>query len=167
MTFVAWMRPENSAGPLLSYRANDRGGVRVWLESPNILAALFEIRDTVLPFSIKSDKIRLNAWNFVAASYDYSAGTMKLWIDGREVASYNVGRNEIATQGHVRIGAVAGGSNFFKGRIACVQIYNKSLTEAEINAVKDRCPVKGNECTIKQYKGLKRPSFLTREYAKR
>lgn len=143
MTFVAWIKPERSTGPLLTYRVNNKDGVRVWLESPNKIAALFEIRDGVLPFSISSGTIRLKAWNYVAASYDNSAGTMKLWIDGREGASFNVGNIEIATQGDVRIGAVPGGSNFYKGGIACVQIYNKSLSEQEINAVKDRCPVKG------------------------
>ena len=145
MTFVAFIKPESSTGPLFSYRMNNKEGVRVWLENPSKLNALFEIRDNILPFSIDSDKIRLKLWNYVAASYDNSAGTTKLWIDGREVASLNVGKFEIATQGDVRIGAVAGGLQFYKGEIACVQIYNKSLSEQEINAVRDRCPVKGNK----------------------
>lgn len=144
MTFVAWIKPERCTGPLLTYRVNNKDGVRVWLESPNKIAALFDIRDGVLPYSISSGKIRLKAWNYVAASYDNSAGTMKLWIGGREGASFNVGKIEIATQGNVRIGAVPGGSTFYKGGIACVQIYNKSLSEQEINDVKDRCPVKGS-----------------------
>ena len=145
MTFVAWIKPESSVGPLFSYKVNEKDGVRVWLDTPSKLVALFEIRDKILPFSIESDKIRLDAWNYVAASYDSSAGAMKLWIDGREVASLNVGQFEIATQGDVRMGAVTGGSHFYKGGVACVQIYNKSLSEQEINAVKDRCPVRGND----------------------
>ena len=143
MTFVAWIRPEDSTGPLLSYRVNNKDGVRVWLERPNVLAALFETRNLNLPYSITSNKIRLESWNYVAASYDNSTGTMKLWIDGREVSSFNVGQNELATQGDVRIGAVSGGSDFYKGRIACVQIYNKSLSEQELKAVRDRCLVEG------------------------
>lgn len=143
MTFVAWIRPEDSTGPLFSYRVNNKDGVRVWLERPNVLAALFETRNLNLPYSITSNKIRLESWNYVAASYENSTGTMKLWIAGREVSSFNVGQNELATQGDVRIGAVSGGSNFYKGRIACVQIYNKSLSEQELKAVRDRCLVEG------------------------
>lgn len=144
MTFVAWIKPESSKGSLLTYRFNDRDGVRVWLKSPDKLAAKFEIRDTdKLPYAIESGKIRLRTWNYIAASYDNSVETVKLWLDGREVKSSKVGKFEIATQGNVRIGAaVTNGSDVFKGELACVQIYNQSLTEQEINAVKDRCPVK-------------------------
>lgn len=143
MTFTAWIKPESSSGPLLTYTFNNKDGVRVWLASPDKLMAKFEIRDTrSLPYAIESGKIRLRSWNYIAASYDNSAEAMKLWIDGREVKSFKVGKFEIATQGDLRIGAATGGSNFFKGEIACVQIYNKSLTEQEMNAVRDRCPVR-------------------------
>jgi len=141
MTFVAWIRPEKSAGPLFNYKVNDRG-VYVWLESPNKLVVKFENLASNLPYAIESDKIRLKRWNYVAASYDNLDGTAKLWIDGRQVSRLNLGRFEIATQGDVRMGALVGDPQFYKGAIACVQIYNKSLSEQEINAVKDRCPIK-------------------------
>ena len=67
MTFVAWIRPENSAGPLFNYKVNDRG-VYVWLESPNKLVAKFDNLASNLPYAIESDKIRLKKWNYVAAS---------------------------------------------------------------------------------------------------
>ena len=142
MTFVAWIRPENSAGPLFNYKVNDRG-VFVWLESPNKLVAKFENLASNLPFAIESDKIRLKKWNYIAASYDYSDGTAKLWMDGRQVSRLNLGQFEIATQDDVRMGALVGDSQFYKGAIACVQIYNRSLSEQEINDAKDRCPIEG------------------------
>ncbi|XP_022805900.1 uncharacterized protein LOC111343028 [Stylophora pistillata] len=140
MTLVAWIYPEISKGPLINYKVQDRG-VHIWLESPNRLVAKFEMRDSSQPYAIQSDKIRLKAWNYVAASYDYLAGTAGLWIDGKEVSRLNLGRFEISTQDDVRVGAVKGDPNFYKGAIACVQIYNKSLSEQEINDVKDRCPL--------------------------
>ena len=85
MTFVAWIRPENSSGPLFNYKVNDRG-VFVWLESPNKLVAKFENLASNLPYAIESDKIRLKKWNYVAASYDHSGRTAKLWTDGRRVS---------------------------------------------------------------------------------
>ena len=150
MTFVAWIRPENAAGPLFNYGVKDRG-VYVWLESPNKLVAKFENLAANVPYSIQSDKIRLKMWNYVAASYDHFARTAKLWIDGRQVSRLNLGHSEIATRGDVRLGALVGDPNFYKGAISCVQIYNKSLSEEEINAVKDRCPVKGNKMKYKLF----------------
>lgn len=117
----------------------------MWLESPNKLVAKFENLASNLPYAIQSDKIRLKTWNYVAATYDYLDGTAKLWIAGREVSRLKLGQFEIATQGDVRMGALVGDPNFYKGSISCVQIYNKSLTEQEINSVKDRCPFKGNQ----------------------
>lgn len=141
MTLVAWIYPEISKGPLFNYKVQDRG-VYLWLESPNRLVAKFEMRDSSQPYAIQSDKIRLKAWNYVAASYDYSAGTAGLWIDGRQVSRLSMGSFKISTQDDVRVGALKGDSNFYKGAIACLQVYNKSLSEQEINDVRDRCPLK-------------------------
>ena len=43
------------------------------------------------------------------------------------------------------MGALVSDPQFYKGAIACVQIYNKSLSEQEISAVKDRGPIEGRE----------------------
>ena len=142
MTFLAWIRPEKSTGPLFNYKVNDRG---VSLESPNKLVAKFENLASNLPYAIESDKIRLKKWNYIAASYDYSFGTAKLWMDGRQMSRLNLGQFEIATQDDVRMGALVGDPQFYKGAIACAQIYNKSLSEQDINAVKDRCPIEGRK----------------------
>lgn len=96
-----------------------------------------------LPYTIESGKIRLNKRNFLAASYDDSDETAKLWREGRQMSSLNLGRLEIAIQDDVRMGGLVGDPHFYKGRIACVQIYNKCLSEQEINTVKDWCSIEG------------------------
>ena len=123
---------------------NDRG-VYEWLESPNKLVAKFENLGSNLPYAIESDKIRLKKWNYVAASCDHLDGTSKLWIEGRQVSRLNLGGFEIATQGDVRMGVLVSDLQFYKGATACAQIYNKSLSEQEINVAKDRCPTEGSE----------------------
>ena len=55
----------------------------------------------------------------------------------------NLGQSEIATQDNVRMGTLVGDPQFYEAAIACVQIYNRSLSEQDINAVKDRCPIEG------------------------
>ena len=67
MTVLAWIRPENSVGPLFNYKVDDRR-VYVRLESPNKLVAKSENLASNLPYAIESDEIRLKKWNYVAAS---------------------------------------------------------------------------------------------------
>ena len=45
----------------------------------------------------------------------------------------------IDTDAEIRIGARLNDGRYFKGKISCVQIYSKALSEAEIAAVKGRC----------------------------
>ena len=52
MTFLAWIRPENSTEPLSNYKVNARG---VSPESPNKLVAKFENLASNLPYAIESD----------------------------------------------------------------------------------------------------------------
>ena len=127
------------AGPPFNYKLNDIRAY-VWLECSNKLVAKLENLASKLPYTNESGKIRLKKWNYVAASYDHADGTAKLWIDGRQVS---LGRFEIATQDDVRMGALVGDPQFYKGAIGCVQIYTKCLLGQEINAVKDRCPIEG------------------------
>ena len=143
ITLVAWIYPEDSKGPIFNYKVNGRG-VYLWLESPNKLTAKFEKRNSSIPYGDHSDRIRLKAWNYIAASYDNATGAAKLWIDGEEVSSLTVGSIELETRGDVRMGAVVGEPHSFKGRVSCMQVYGQPLTKHEIEAVRDRCPVQGN-----------------------
>ena len=85
----------------------------------------------------------LPAWNlepgtFVGTSYNFSSGVVKLWINGSEVAHEISGSAEQKTQYDVRMGAKASNQRYLKGRICCLQIYNKSLSQQEIIAVQNR-----------------------------
>ena len=77
-------------------------------------------------------------WNYVGTSYNFSSGVVKLWINGSEVAHEISGSAEQKTQYDVRMGAKASNQRYLKGRICCLQIYNKSLSQQEIIAVQNR-----------------------------
>ena len=66
-------------------------------------------------------------------------GISSLWIDGKRVVQQAVGIFQIDTDAEIRIGARQNDARYFKGKISCVQIYSKALSEAEVAAVKDRC----------------------------
>ena len=78
-------------------------------------------------------------WNYVGATYDYSSGIARVWIDGAKAGQLQVGKMEIATNDSVRMGAVPNDRKYFRGRVSCLQIYNRALTQDEIEAVKSRC----------------------------
>jgi len=79
-------------------------------------------------------------WNYVGTSYNFSSGVVKIWINGSEVAHEISGGEEQSTQYDVRVGAKASTTDrrYLKGRICCLQIYNKSLSQKEIIAVQNR-----------------------------
>lgn len=62
-----------------------------------------------------------------------------MWIDGQRVVQQHVGSFMIDTDAEIRIGARQHDGRYFSGKIACVQIYAKELSQEEIAAVKDRC----------------------------
>jgi hypothetical protein len=74
----------------------------------------------------------LNAWTFLAATYDGS--TLRLFVNGSEVSSTAVGGNLIATAGALRLGGNAVWGEYFAGRLDEIRIYSRPLTAAEIQA---------------------------------
>ena len=84
-----------------------------------------------------------DTWNFVGASYDFVTGFARLWIEGKLYEEQNITTYELNTTGAVRMGAVTGDGRFFKGRISCMQVYNKALTEREVHSVRGLCFERG------------------------
>ena len=84
-------------------------------------------------------------WKFVGASYDRFSGEAKLWVNGAVVQTLNIGAGlELATQDVIRMGVKTGDGRYFKGRIAQMRIYNRALTQEQIQAIQ-KLVVAGNE----------------------
>ena len=80
-----------------------------------------------------------DGWKFVGASYDQANGDAKLWVDGLEVQTLNIGTNlRLATQDSVRMGVKIGDGRYFKGRIARMQVYDVALTRPGANTSRKR-----------------------------
>jgi hypothetical protein len=72
----------------------------------------------------------LSTWTHLAQTWDGS--TLRLYIDGAEVATQPSPGTLITSTGQVRIGGSSG--QFFSGLIDEVRIYNRARTAAEIAA---------------------------------
>jgi len=137
MTLEAWVKPTVSSGwrtVLLKERA---GGLAYALygSSDNgrpmteILAgSTREARGTtVLP---------AGQWSHIAATYDKS--TLRLYVNGTQVASAALAGTLFNSPGALRIGGNSVWGEYFSGLIDEVRVYERALTAAEIAADKDR-----------------------------
>ena len=88
---------------------------------------------------VKSPNLKPKKWNYIAATYDQKAGLATLWKDGFPVIQKTVGRVRLATNYPAIMGSKPGDRRRFRGRISCLQIYDKALSGPQIKAVKKRC----------------------------
>jgi len=76
--------------------------------------------------------LAVNTWTHLAVTYD--GATLRIFVNGTQVAS-KAQTGAIATStGALRIGGNSVWSEFFQGRIDEVRIHNRALTQAEIQA---------------------------------
>ncbi|MCC7060805.1 MAG: hypothetical protein IT508_11300, partial [Burkholderiaceae bacterium] len=73
-----------------------------------------------------------STWTHLAATYDGS--TLRLFVNGLEVASTAASGPLPASPGPLRIGGHAVGGEWFRGRIDEVRVYARTLTAGEIQA---------------------------------
>jgi glucose/arabinose dehydrogenase/PKD repeat protein len=73
-----------------------------------------------------------NAWSHLAATYDGSS--VRLYVDGAEVASNLVFGSITVSSGALRIGGNTVWGEWFAGRIDEVRVYDRPLSAAEIGA---------------------------------
>ena len=138
LTILAWIFPEK-AGPIFNFK-RDGWGANLWLAQPRKLFAHFVDRgDRKLIQPLQSTKIAPNRWNFIGATYDHTTGNAGLWINGKFEDFKKVGHIKLATNYAIRMGARVGDKRNYRGRIACLQIYNVALTSEQIDNAKNYC----------------------------
>lgn len=88
-----------------------------------------------------SKSIKPYTWNYISATYDHRTGLATLWVNGLPASQRNVGTFTLglATNYPAVVGQRPGDSRVFRGRIACLQIYNVALSRAQILAKKTKC----------------------------
>ena len=144
ITLVAWIYHEGRAGPIFNYMPNG-WGVHFWMVSPRTLFVRFtRRRGRRFTSGVTSRKVLPRRWQYVGATYDYNRGIAKLFINRRFVVSRRIGRIRLATNYPVRMGARVGDRRYFRGRISCMQVYDRPLTTAQILRRKKRCFTRGN-----------------------
>ena len=136
ITILLWLMPE-SAGPIFHYFP--RGiGVNLRMISRKVIRAEFVSRNRKVTRRI-ARRIRSRVWNYIAATYDYNTGLATLWLDSIPISQRNIGRIRLATNYPAVSGRRPGDPRHFRGRIACLQIYNVALNSYQMRKLKRSC----------------------------
>ena len=139
ITVLAWMKRENDNGPIFNYGTN-LWAFHLWIVDGKLFGRAVTRYNGRLLNPVSSSQPVLMSWLYVGLTYDYSSGVMKLWINGNAVDQTIAGSAKLTTNFDVRIGAKddINDPRYFQGRICCVQVYSKALSQQEIIAVQNR-----------------------------
>ena len=156
ITLLAWIYHQGRAGPIFNYMPNG-WGVHFWMTSPRTLFARFTRRGgRRFTNAVVSRRVTPRRWQFVGATYNGRTGRAKLFVNRRFTSSKYIGRIKLATNYPARMGARIGDRRYFRGRISCMQVYDKALTARQILRRKRRCFRKGMYALVwKRFESLK------------
>ncbi|XP_070535747.1 uncharacterized protein [Ptychodera flava] len=138
ITMLLWVYPESSEAPLFHFYPAS-WGVYLWQIATTELHCRFTFRDGSTPTTLVADVLTLNEWHYVGASYDYNTGLAKLWYNGEDVDVQDIGIKTLRTNYNIRVGYQGHDNRVLKGRVSCLQLYDRALSGDEIMSVKD-CP---------------------------
>ncbi|CAH1273800.1 COL12A1 [Branchiostoma lanceolatum] len=139
-TILAHIFPTGDIGPIFDYAGNNgQWAVNFWQLSPQTLQSRPVRRDGTFPPDVTANVLQQNAWNYVGGRYDSTTGMASIWKDGALVVDRQIGVAEVATQYPIRVAVRAGDNRYYAGRIACLQLYNYAMTQAQIAAARYVC----------------------------
>lgn len=138
LTIIMWVYPKSS-GPLLHF--NPKGwGLHLWIINRFRLFARF-VRRSGKSVKALYKRIKPRRWHFIAATYDRRTGLASLWLNSIPIIQRRLGRflGGLATNYPIVIGSKPGDRRKFRGKIACVQIYNYAMNGQQIRSKKKQC----------------------------
>ena len=145
ITLLAWIYHQGNSGPIFNYMPNGCG-VHFWMISRRTLFARFtRRRGRRFTSALGSNRVVPGRWQFVGATYNQRTGRAKLFVNNRFTTRKYVGRFRLATNYPVRMGARIGDRRYFRGKISCMQVFDRALNRRQILRRKRTCLRKGTK----------------------
>ncbi|XP_019634627.1 PREDICTED: uncharacterized protein LOC109477722 [Branchiostoma belcheri] len=169
-TILAHIYPTGPRGPIFHYRTNTNApyfdhGVHFWQVVTGQLFNRVIERGMSYHTSpvVVADVLVQNAWNYVGGSYNSVTGMASLWYNGEFVGETYAGYSELETQAAIRVAMrEVADTRYFAGRIACLQLYDFAMTQAQVEAARYKCKPRDKD-TIQP--SLAIADFQFKEYA--
>lgn len=131
-TFMGWIKPESYGVMGIISKHNGSTGFIFYLTAEGQVRILGQGAGNHYYTSYQS--VPLNKWTHVAASFDMSANSAAIYIDGVLVPSLEAGSGTSITQaGNLNLGAF-NSANFFDGKLQQVAAFNAILSAATIRS---------------------------------
>jgi glucose/arabinose dehydrogenase/PKD repeat protein len=133
MTLSAWVFPTTTAG-LRDILIKEGSNVDIYNLYARNWRGLPESNVFVGGLNITAEGTALpaNVWTHVAGTYDGSV--LRLFVNGVQAASATISGTISVSTGPLRIGGNSMWGEFFQGRIDDVRVYNRALTQGEIQS---------------------------------
>ena len=124
------------SGSVVNY-GTDRGmGLYYDKTNGEIVFRVVKRNTTDLIAEIKA-KVDAKKWYHVGGTYDYNTGKTYLYIDSKQEAVSDTPKKEmLATDATIYLGAITGVTDKFKGRVSCLQMFDRAVEQAEIVNIK-------------------------------
>jgi hypothetical protein len=148
-TLGGWISPVSTTDqePLLEWRGNGRGinqGVQLWISvnfggtggAGCIFANIVDTYGGVHIFASPPGIIQPGTLQYVSLTYDKASGLGKIYLNGSPVASSNLGSFTPKTDTALLLGQRADvGDYHYQGIMADVSVYNRALSDAEVQVI--------------------------------
>ncbi|XP_035662464.1 uncharacterized protein LOC118406510 [Branchiostoma floridae] len=157
ITILAAIRPStlDQSAPIFDYTGGSVGpdvhGLYLWLSPNGTLSANLKMQTLAgvqdVMFQSEENAVTAGEWNFVGISYDNVTARGYLWVDGEVVGEVRHQPGLLATDTNARAGYAEdadGNSYAFSGNLACVQVWNISLTGQQVGEAMNFCPYSGS-----------------------
>ena len=133
ITIEAWVKPlDNTQRILGNHNADSSAGWFLWYSSEGEF--VFVLSDGMGDIYLKSKPgFETKNWNHIVGQYSDMTKKMKLFVNGVKENEITLLKGVTQSENPLTIGkSISGGDGFFKGTIDEVRIYNRILSEKEI-----------------------------------
>ena len=147
MTLEAWVYPTALSGWRTAVLKESADGLAYALYAHNDAPRPATTINTGGPDleALGTSALPLNAWTHLASTYD--GATLRMYVDGCLVGSLATGGSIVTTADALRIGGNEVWGEFFQGRIDEIRVYDRALSQTEIEQDMGRPVVRIGEAT--------------------
>ena len=149
MTFETWVKPSTINMQVVAEWNNGAGGVgsHMWLSVDhtvagdgvgNIVVNLYDTTETSHGILAPAGVMVANEWQHIALTYDKTSGVAKIYRNGAQVATQNVGAFTPQTSYDLHLGYRASSAfqgTYFRGLMDEPSLYNRALSAVEIQNI--------------------------------